>query len=140
MIALGGRSDARGQSEVLSTVLMVSVAVILAAVIGAIVFDVVPGQPNPAPAADFDFDYDESAEELRVTLASGQDIHRDRLSFRGSEGGVSTVSPFPEQPVTSGDSVVLGDVGREETVRLIWTAKKGETSATLATWDGRNEP
>jgi hypothetical protein len=87
-------------------------------------------RPRP-PQVVFSFDY-RSSGALTITHDGGDTVAADQLRIRGD--GVSR--RWGERgTVSAGDSVTV-QVPADAEVRVIWTAERGDTSATLAAWSG----
>ena len=128
-------------SPVIGVILMVAITVILAAVIASFVLGL-GDSTNTTPQASFDFDYDETGTELTITHESGDTLDSDKLSLGGdaSESDVTStggdISTAWSTEVGAGDSLVLTNVDPSDTIRVVYTASSGDSSSTLATWEG----
>jgi len=140
-------------SPVIGVILMVAITVILAAVIGTFVLGLGDSAATNSPTASFDTTWDSSASpsntelyqggsgnaddgvtggELTAAHTSGNTIEGSQLSVKDDDGG--TIEPFSGD-VTAGDSVTFA-AGADDTVRVIWESDDGETTDTLAEWEG----
>ena len=140
-------------SPVIGVILMVAITVILAAVIGTFVLGLTDSAASNTPTASFDVSWDSSASpsntelyqggsgnaddgvtggELTVGHTSGDTIEASQLSVTDDDGG--TIEPFSGD-VTAGDSVTFA-AGADDTVRVVWESDDGETTDTLAEWEG----
>ncbi|ELZ78226.1 flagellin-like protein [Haloferax larsenii JCM 13917] len=146
-------TDDNAVSPVIGVILMVAITVILAAVIGTFVLGL-GEQTETAPQASFGFDYNQSANtNLTITHESGQKISSDRLNITASTditnqtgtpsaaGSLSwtDLDTGTEVDVKAGSSVTIkADSGtlNSETIRVVWTADSGSSSATLQKWSG----
>ena len=153
-------SDEDAVSPVIGVILMVAITVILAAVIGTFVLGLGDQVSNRAPQASFTFDYNPDA--LTVTHDGGDSIASNQvlvtgdtaLTFGGNTSTLSSVSkvssdsgPAPwgvlagsTNDVTAGSSVTVdantaGDLD-DGTIRVIWESQSGDSTATLAKWEG----
>ena len=119
------RSDDRAVSPIISTILMVSIVVILAAVVSVFALDLSESVSETAPQAQFEFDYDANVsatdssdpgvyytQVVTLTHVAGDSIDSDNLVIRspdtefkyiqenGDLGGFGTYSSFYEREVT----------------------------------------
>lgn len=146
-------TDEDAVSPVIGVILMVAITVILAAVIGTFVLGLGDQVQDNAPQASFTFDYDEGATGtddwstdyaatstggLSITHDGGDAIQAARLSVKGGEsdqtygGG----SPYADgSSISAGDSVAYA-AASDDTVRVIWSASSGDSTATLGKWTG----
>ena len=146
--------DSRAVSPVIGVILMVSITVILAAVIGTFVLGLGDQVQETSPNAQWDWDYSSSEANLTVSHQSGDSIDSDRLEITVSGG-------FEEDNAGDGlrhsDTVLLfdGDLSagssgtinhtdgnggsatdiEGQTVRVIWTSEDGGSSSTLTSYD-----
>lgn len=127
------RRSERGASPVIGVILMVAVAVILAAIIGAFVLDV-GGDQSTVPSAKFTFDYNDSG-YLTITQSGGQVIDDENaleLRVEYTNGSGATTQQWP-LPVSSGKTLTLDDPPKSGTkVRVIWRGPDGDSSEILA--------
>ena len=141
-------------SPVIGVILMVAITVILAAVIGTFVLGLGDQVQTTAPSASFNFDYtDHSGNDLLVishnggdTIAPGKlsvksDIDFDYNKTGGWDGSTYASRTFSQMgysnDVQAGTSVTVGNVDLETaTVRVIWSAESGDSSAVLGEWTG----
>jgi hypothetical protein len=111
-------------------------------------------EPEPTPQVAFAFEYDESATSnagdgvLTVIHEGGDTVAASQLTVQGD--GITTVAGTqPDvtaagteweratgtEEVAAGTSLTVG-VRSDCRIRLVWMADDGETSATLAAYDG----
>jgi flagellin-like protein len=151
-------TDDDAVSPVIGVILMVAITVILAAVIASFVLGL-GDSTSTTPSASFDWDYDQSNNQLTVTHESGDTLDGDDIEISTSgaidDGGSgSEVSYdndlFGSDDFTAGESFTIDgtDGGQWEsgatmnvnldgaTVRVVYTASSGDSSSTLATWEG----
>ena len=150
-------NDDDAVSPVIGVILMVAITVILAAVIATFVLGLGDSLSNTAPQASFSFDYDESPSDsedsfgdsssgdglLTITHDGGAQIEAGNLELVGSTAGdkaVATDSSVDPQysasdTVSAGSSIELR-VASTDTVRVVYSAESGGSSATLGRWDG----
>jgi flagellin-like protein len=148
-------NDDRAVSPVIGVILMVAITVILAAVIGTFVLGLGDQISETTPQASFSFDYDRdddgndsliiahnggdtlNANEVNVTVtgASGDDGDSP-YQWNGDtlDGGdqVSAGSSVDLVTIADGSDLDLS----EATVRVVWQAAEGDSSAQLGTWNG----
>lgn len=143
-------------SPVIGVILMVAITVILAAVIASFVLGLGDQAQQTTPQASFSFDYEDGATStddswstegsdglLTITHDGGDTIDATRLSVVGSSdstGGDLTDSDNDPQyddtaEVSAGSNIVIG-VDDGDTIRVVYTAESGDSSSTLATWNG----
>jgi flagellin-like protein len=135
-------TDDDAVSPVIGVILMVAITVILAAVIASFVLGL-GDSTNTTPSASFDFDYD-GTDVLEITHESGDKISASQLSIAG-DVTVDDVTPgttntnvdtaWPTD-VSAGNTLTLNSVNSDFTVRVVYTAGSGDSSSTLATWNG----
>jgi flagellin-like protein len=117
----------RGASSAVGTVLMVAVALVLAAAVGAFAFDLGESAEEPGPQAAFQYDWEKSSRTLEITIAAGDDFtaaNTDRLEvviYDEDETGGNDYDVARGDwananaggfPVTAGDTfVVTGESG-----------------------------
>jgi len=158
--------DEQAVSPVIGVILMVAITVILAAVIATFVLGLGEQIDQPPQASfSFDFtETDESDGTLTVTHDGGDSIQASELFVRGrngtnADGGGATYddewTAFVDGSVgatvdetgsvsgeVGGESAVVGgdfvefDVATDGELRVVYTARRGDTSATLGTWTG----
>ena len=119
----------RGVSPVIGVILMVTITVILAAVIGAFVLGLGDQVSNNAPQASFSFDFADG--NVTVTHNGGDNIDNSTLTVTNSSSGNKT---FTADPVSTGDSVEL-EYSPGDTIRVIWDNPAGGSSNILAERD-----
>jgi flagellin-like protein len=152
-------NDDRAVSPVIGVILMVAITVILAAVIGTFVLGLGDQISQTNPSASFQFDYDRDADNgdsLTIAHGGGDSLNANEVNITVSgESGMDEDGPFEwngdtlsgGDEVSAGSSVTLdeenigGDTGdaldlTEATVRVVWQAAEGDSSAQLGTWNG----
>jgi len=131
-------TDENAVSSTLGVVLLVSVTVILAAIVGAFAFGLVGNEA--APNAEFDYDFNGSDTGAVVTHAGGDTVDASRLDFGQGWGetGSATNCGFVSGDVSSGDVVIDqggdgdGDRCRHEApsgeaLSIVWESSDGES-------------
>ncbi|MCU4800079.1 type IV pilin N-terminal domain-containing protein [Halobacteria archaeon HArc-gm2] len=155
-------------SPVIGVILMVAITVILAAVIASFVLGLGDQAQQTTPQASFSFDYDASANEnltithdggdtidpARLQVISSADFHPAPGNDTGSHGGTQVGSYYLDgqadasgggaawvgSDVTAGTSfgIVPESSLDSATVRIVFVGESGDSSSTLATWEGPN--
>jgi flagellin-like protein len=148
--------DDRAVSPVIGVILMVAITVILAAVIGTFVLGLGDQVSQTTPQASFSFDYDRNAganDTLTIAHNGGDtlDANEVNVTVSGAENATRSSYNWAEAPldgsssVSAGSTVTLdGDIVsggdtldlRSATVRVVWQAAEGDSSAQLGTWSG----
>jgi flagellin-like protein len=149
-------NDDDAVSPVIGVILMVAITVILAAVIATFVLGLGDSLSNTAPQASFSFQYDDGVDtsntddwdedytsdvkKLTVTHDGGDTIEAGNLRVVGGETDrdldASGTSPFGTNSEVSAGSSFDYAVQSDDTVRVIFQAESGGSSATLGRWDG----
>ncbi|KAB1185075.1 MULTISPECIES: type IV pilin [Haloferax] len=137
-------TESRAVSPVIGVILMVAITVILAAVIGTFVLGLGDQVGDTAPQASFSFDYDDSVSPSTVTISheSGDAIDASLLKVTVDGVEVTDTSTGYEYDadgafagsVGAGSKVVIEKASDDwdgETIRIVWTAESGSSSATL---------
>jgi FlaG/FlaF family flagellin (archaellin) len=132
-------TDEDAVSPVIGVILMVSITVILAAVIGTFVLGLGDQVQNNAPQATFSFDYEERAGpnfDVTVTHDGGDTFNSENtqsltLTTPNHKSAFTAITNGGD--VSAGDSVTSKKVRPNDEVRLIWTSANGGNTATLAT-------
>jgi flagellin-like protein len=143
--------DERAVSPVIGVILMVAITVILAAVIGTFVLGLGGeiGESPPNSNIDFAFDGDAAAVGgdcdltdagssgvLTITHEGGDTIDADRVDLTTGGGTADWLDcSSAGTTISAGDSAEV-DVDDDGALRVVWTAKGGGQSSTLATWNG----
>jgi flagellin-like protein len=152
-------NDDRAVSPVIGVILMVAITVILAAVIGTFVLGLGDQISQTTPSASFSFDYDRDADNgdsLTIAHNGGDTLNANEVNVTVTGAtGMEGDSPFAwnddstldgGDEVSAGSSVTLDDSTTgdddsdldltEATVRVVWQAAEGDSSAQLGTWNG----
>ncbi len=153
--------DDRAVSPVIGVILMVAITVILAAVIGTFVLGLGDQVSQTTPQASFSFDYDRDADgagndTLEISHNGGDTLTRNEVNV-----SISGASPDPVNGQETWDNISSGSgdisagstatvsnsnlgLGNQTltldsaTVRVVWQAAEGDSSAQLGTWSGPN--
>ena len=156
-------TDDDAVSPVIGVILMVAITVILAAVIASFVLGL-GDSTSTTPQASFDFDYsaDDGTDpgQIVITHESGDSLDPARVKFSRSESLASSVGGAGSSEleldsaysisgdVTAGTSLTVAEPGEaagsadgtaqfdDLTLRIIYTPSSGDSSSTLATWEG----
>jgi len=150
--------DEKAVSPVIGVILMVAITVILAAVIGTFVLGLGDQVQDTSPQASFGFDYTAGdADTLEITHETGDELTASNVEvvISGSSNDDADVDGTytwtgdtdgldGEGPISAGSSVTVSDstTGATNldlsgaTVRVTWTSETGDSSSTLATWNG----
>jgi flagellin-like protein len=148
-------------SPVIGVILMVAITVILAAVIGTFVLGLGDQVQDTSPQASFSFQYNAGTNEsVNVTHDGGDAIDATQLNASVSgaldSGGTSLTFGEASADSSDGDLFNTGTVTAgtsdnldtkdfdtandldlsEATVRVVWAASSGDSSATLGEWSG----
>lgn len=151
----------RGVSPVIGVVLMVAITVLLAATAASFFLDV--GQANtergmPTIAFDHSYAVDGGSQELKISHASGQPVHRDRIrvivSGAACSNGADPNNRYTPRALGSDDTriaagsvmtlssrTLCGDAGATldlsgAEVTATWVSEGVDRSTTLWRWTG----
>jgi flagellin-like protein len=147
-------ADDDAVSPVIGVILMVAITVILAAVIATFVLGLGDSLSNTAPQASFGFDYQQGNNInsggdyanngangnglLTVTHEGGDTIDASNLEIAGSshtDGQLTNAGFGSTSEVSAGTSVQLR-ISNGDTIRVIYSAETGDSSATLGRFEG----
>lgn len=134
--------DTRSATSVLSNVLMIAVAVVLAAVLGTFAFTFLT-DTNSSPTASFETEYEEETGKLVLRHSSGDPLEKENLRIKGGNGDVEYTEDgriesgdtlrYQAQP---GDTVTINWDGSTETTTLFETKVPDDLSTdTYLSWD-----
>jgi flagellin-like protein len=124
--------DENAVSPVIGVILMVSITVILAAVIGTFVLGLGENLQQTSPNTNFDFDYTAGNDAtVDITHTGGDSIDADKNTLKVVDEAGNSVE-FTDSSVSAGDSITFNNVDSGETIRVIWESQTGDNSATLA--------
>lgn len=144
--------DDRAVSPVIGVILMVAITVILAAVIGTFVLGLGDQVSQTTPSASFQFDYDADDtgnETLTITHNGGDTLSASEVTVTANEpfnmsgtwysNATASWSDASNSDISAGSSVTIdhGDLS-SHTVRVVWQAAEGDSSAQLGIWNGPN--
>jgi len=138
----GDAHRSRAVSPVVSTILLVAIAVLLGAVVSVFALGIVEDVDEPAPSASFDGKFTESG-TIAITHVVGDTINGEKLYVRWTDvGGTEQEKTWVElgggAQVSAGDVVNKSGFNGDETVRLVWATATGDRSAILSTFATRN--
>ena len=140
----------RAVSPVIGVILMVSITVILAAVVGGFVLGMGDSVNQTAPQASFAFELSESETNVTITHDGGDPLTAFEVNvtatqpFTKADSGwdTNTTNSFADLglngDVTAGDSIEINSSNQwsGETVRVIWKEPNNGETATI----GKFEP
>ena len=120
-------------SPVIGVILMVSITVILAAVIGTFVLGLGDQLSATAPSASFSFDEAVgNSDNVEISHDGGESIPAAQLIVNcGGDTGTGTWSG---DPVTAGHTYTC-TMGAGDKIKVIWESEDGSTSQVLAEYD-----
>ena len=132
--------EPRAVSPLVSTILMVAITVVLAAVVSVFALGILDGVSDPAPTADFDAEFTDSG-DVRIQHAQGDTIDGDRVFLKISDASGSRTLGWTDlggsADVSAGSVVTASGLNGDETVRVVWESETGAESATLRTFQTR---
>lgn len=152
-------TDERGVSPAVGIVILIGIAVVLAAVIGAFVFGVSSMVNDPAPDTDIEFVYTSETNNLKLqhnggTMISPSNSGRLKLKLSGTvngtingdewnDGALSSVDSEPDVAkvtgeINAGDTIwdstqgtAAGNVTSGDTIELVWVSEDGDSTFVL---------
>ena len=116
----------RAVSPVIGVILMVSITVILAAVIGAFVLEFGSSVSDSPPTVQFDMTVD-SDNNAKILHEGGDVFEADSVSITNNESEYT----FESGSVSAGDKSNSFNVSDGDTVRVVWESDNGEKSNIL---------
>ncbi|WP_089816660.1 type IV pilin [Halomicrobium zhouii] len=145
-------------SPVIGVILMVAITVILAAVIASFVLGLGDQAQQTTPQASFSFDYEQETSTadifshgsgvedglLTITHDGGDTIDAPRISIVGASStsdlnlvtdSSGTGEYVSNDEVSAGSTIPLR-VANGDTIRVVYSGESGDSSSTLATWEG----
>lgn len=148
-------ADERAVTPVIGIILLVAIAVILAAVIGAFALGLGDRVQDYAPNARFAFDYapgdqtgactalsdDDGTDEGKVTVIheDGDKIEESQVTLIDDEDNRANWNDCASKDVTeitSGDEATP-EIDADDTVRLVWESENDDhDTAVIATYEG----
>lgn len=128
------RMDNRGVSPVVGVALLIAIAVILATVIGLLVFGIGPGATD-APQAKLSAQYNTTADSITISHRGGDALPRDQIKLVLGDG--SKVSPttngFSDGALTAGESFTQDLTGQSnDDVTVVWQDPGSDSETVLA--------
>lgn len=124
------RRGDRGQSEVLGALLMVALALVFGALVGAWALDLGITNNEQTVAPQVSFGTSTIGGDLTIEHKTGSNLKTNQLSLVGSESGEHDISSLGDTWET-GEKVTITPDPDGETVRIYWNASETEDSATL---------
>jgi len=116
----------RAVSPVIGVILMVSITVILAAVIGVFVLEFGSSVSDSPPTVKFDMTVD-SDNNAKILHEGGDVFEADSVSITNNESEYT----FESGSVSAGDEYNSFNVSDGDTVRVVWESDNGEKSNIL---------
>ena len=116
----------RAVSPVIGVILMVSITVILAAVIGVFVLEFGSSVSDSPPTVQFDMTVD-SDNKAKILHEGGDVFEADSVSITNNE----SEDTFESGSVSAGDKSNSFNVSDGDTVRVVWESDNGEKSNIL---------
>jgi len=130
-----GRDD-RAVSEVIAVVLLVAVTIVLAALVGTVVLDIVAGVDRD-PVAGAGIEFDDANDSVRVTYQATQD-DGTTLTVRVYNSSTAQVASKPLDDVGDAVSFTRADgLTDGERYRVLIVADTGEKTAVINDVEGR---
>jgi flagellin-like protein len=126
-----GRDD-RGVSEVIAVVVLVAVTIVLAALAGTVILDIVAGTDRD-PVAGAGIEFDDANDSVRVTYQAVQS-DGTTLTVRVYNSSTAQVASEPLDDV--GDAVAISLTDGER-YRVLIVADTGEKTAVVNDVDGQ---
>lgn len=132
-------ADTEAVSPVVGVMLMVSITVVLAAVVGTFALGFGTQLQDNPPIAQIDFEYFQNGTGnygVNVTHGGGQQINNETVFFRPREkfnashyqgGAYEAGDTLIEQTKGTGDTAA-GELNSEETVQLIWSNSESRST------------
>ena len=118
----------RAVSPVIGVILMVSITVILAAVIGVFVLEFGSSVSDSPPTVQFDMTVDSG--NATILHEGGDVFEADSVSITNNTNNESE-STFESVSVSAGDESKSFQVSDGDTVRVVWESDNGEKSNIL---------
>lgn len=125
-------TDERAVSPVVGVALLIAVAVILAAVIGAVVLGLGTGGVE-TPQAQMQADYNSTADEWTIDHNGGEPIPADHIVFVDASG--NTYDMTAETGYTSGGEMTAGETATvtvaSDELTVIWDDPNSDSETVL---------
>ena len=128
-------------SPVIGVILMVAITVILAAVIAAFVLGL-GDSDEVGPSVSFNYDYDSSAEDLTITVQSGDAFRAGQVTFAGeNHSGTDWATDSTDTSVTEDSTIRSGarasfDAQPTFDLDIVWTSQDGDDSNIIGSRSG----
>ena len=128
---LPSKSDDRGVSQVVATVLVVAIVVVLGSTIGYLFLDIADeATQEPVPQASFS--YVQNGNALTITHEAGDPIPAEELAIAVNEAEQKWNNVGSVGRVSAGKSAQLTISGKSE-IKVIWRPTNSDQSAVLST-------
>jgi len=121
-------------APVIAVVLVVALTVILAATVGAFVFDIGTGTQK-APNVVWDWEYDSTTGTATATITGGDQIRASQLSgidSTNSSPGFTVTDKNSDGWLTSTESVTFDKVSDYDTLKIVWRDEEGDTRTVVS--------
>lgn len=128
--ALPPVADERAVSPVVGVALLVAIAVLLATVIGAVLFTLDLGSAG-APSATLSFDV--VGDDVLLTHEGGDPLDADRIAVRDGDG--NSLDGLDADLQTGDSEVIVQNVTGVETVTVVWQDPETDAETALATFE-----
>jgi FlaG/FlaF family flagellin (archaellin) len=143
-------TDETAVSPVIGVVLMVSITVVLAAVVGVFALGFADRVPETAPNAQLDFEYTTAPDgdrHVNISHAGGTSLRNETLTLSGDgvdDSGAEHWGVGASGPYTAGEELYRSAMGPDvpgttdatvtpgATVEVVWTAPGGRQSNIIA--------
>lgn len=122
-------TDERAVSPVVGVALLIAIAVILAAVIGAVVLGLGTGGAE-TPQAQLQADYNSSAGEWTVSHQGGEPLPADEIAIVDGDGATIEENPgFTDGEFTAGESYTFAT--SKTSIAIVWDDPNSDTETVL---------
>lgn len=145
--------DNRAVTPVIGIILLVALAVILGAIIGAFALGLGDRVQDYAPSTSMDFDYDTGARgnpcgftgggpdqgKLTISHTNGDRIQESQLTIVDDDGNEATwnaCSSTNVSEITGGDKTIP-EIDSDDTIRLVWVSENDDDdTSVVAKYEG----
>lgn len=131
----GVGGDERGVSEVIAVVLMVAVTIVLAALVGTVILDIVAGVDR-TPIAGAGVEFDAQNDSIGVTYQAAHDEAATTLEVRVYNGSGDEVATEGLTDVGDTVSISNGNITDSNRYRVVVVADGAEKKAVVTDVDG----
>jgi flagellin-like protein len=144
-------NDDDAVSPVIGVILMVAITVILAAVIASFVLGLGDQADQTVPQASFNFEYDQDETsngdfsgtlassgdgQLDITHDGGDSIEGARLTLTDGDATTDDLDTAGAASEMTAGTTVTALIDNDDEIRIIYTDESGDSSSTLATFEG----